>query len=83
MKIKKTYKIKKLDELELPKRMRTDKRYYHCIGCGGVYEDKNMGIEILSLVKLNRSITPLPAELSYYLISSGLCRKCFDSRRER
>ena len=75
--IKKTYKIKKLDDLDISKRMRKDKIYYHCVKCGNLYEDKHQRI-IMNETKFYS----LPFEFNGYKISSGLCKKCFEGRRK-
>ena len=76
--IKKTYKIKKLDDLEISKRMRKDKLYYHCCQCGKIYEDKNRNILILDITKLNGGRPSIPREFEDYKITSGICRKCYE-----
>jgi len=80
--IKKTYKIKKLDDLEISKRMRKDKLYYHCCYCGKIYEDKHRNILILDLTKLNGGKLSIPREFNIYKITSGICGKCFSEVRE-
>jgi len=73
--IKTKQKIKNLDDI--PKRMRKDKPYYHCIMCGNIYEDRNE-IIIMNYMKFYS----LPKEFSDYNISSGLCKKCYEGRRK-
>jgi len=76
--IKLKYKIKKIKEEEIEKRMRKDKVYYHCCNCGEIYEDKHMNILIVKLT------TPyIPKEFKDYVISSGGCSYCMDKRGEK
>ena len=74
--IKKNHKINCLDDI--PKRMRKDKRYYHCIRCGNLYEDKNKNI-----IMNEMRFYSLPREFNGYKISSGLCKRCYETRKEK
>jgi len=81
MKIKKTHRITKLDECDIGIRMRTDRQYYHCVGCSNIFEDKRMNLRIVNLRELNGQCF-IPSVFRHYRISSGYCDPCYISALE-
>ena len=77
MKIKTNHKITSLDELDIARRMRVDKRYYHCCGCGIIYEDKHKRIVVARLRQLIGRPS-IPREFNKYSITSGFCEPCYE-----
>lgn len=81
MKIKKKHKITTLEKEDISKRMRQDKLYYHCCGCGGIWEDKNKLIKILELKDL-WGLSSIPREFNDYHLTSGFCDDCYKNKNE-
>lgn len=50
--------------------MTNQRCYYHCIGCGNIYADKEKTRPLVNVGKT------LPGILRSFNISSGLCKKC-------
>ena len=72
--------MKKLQE-EVEKVLIEGALYFHCVKCNTIYNDSKWEKPLINFTELGYIRLPIEFEKMSYYITSGLCNRCFDKRK--